>query len=301
MVIIKAAIFGSDQQFTSIEEACSYAGVGFAPLSWQSENFAIGERIYYGSPSLCASRSSQGTYFALTYRTPIYIVYTPPTGKQIVYTISHNGSNYIIDNITTCETTIDGYTYPIITIGTQQWFSENLKTTKYRDNSTIPGGGNGAPNNLGYWYYVNGDSANTTSYGLLYDWYAVTGSTANVVPGNKLCPAGWHVPTDAEWTTLTTHLGGLSVAGGKMKSIGTTYWNSPNTGADNSSGFDGRGAGFKIRNEVITTFRNQLDYWSTTTATTTTSFVREITTNFANVNRFSVSNELGFSVRCIRN
>ena len=75
-------------------------------------------------------------------------------------------------------------------------------------------------------------------YGFLYNWYAATDE-------RNIANTGWHVPTNTEWDTLQTTLGGLSVAGGKMKETGTTYWNTPNTGASNSSGFNGRGSGYR--------------------------------------------------------
>jgi uncharacterized protein (TIGR02145 family) len=126
----------------------------------------------------------------------------------------------------------DGNVYTSITIGTQTWMVENLKTTKFNDNTAIPlVTDNAAWNNLttpGY-CWQNNDIANKTTYGALYNFYAVN--------TGKLCPTGWHVPSDAEWTTLTTYLGGYTVAGGKLKETGTTHWLSPNTGATNESGF----------------------------------------------------------------
>lgn len=119
--------------------------------------------------------------------------------------------------------------------------SENLKTTHYNDGSKIPivtdsatwmGLSTGA-----YCYYKNDSLSNKATYGALYNWYAV--NTA------KLAPTGWHVPTDAEWTTLTNYLGGINVAGGKLKEVGTAHWSSPNTGATNESGFTALPSGYR--------------------------------------------------------
>jgi len=138
-------------------------------------------------------------------------------------------------------TDIDGNTYNTVQIGTQVWMSENLKTTRYRQGGAIPyvvGSSDWQALTTGAWSYYDHDASNNPIYGKLYNWYTTLGDT--------LCPTGWHVPTDAEWTTLTTYLGGESVAGGKMKSVGTTYWNSPNSGATNESGFSVLPGGYRI-------------------------------------------------------
>lgn len=129
----------------------------------------------------------------------------------------------------------DGNMYKTVTIGTQTWMAENLRTSKYQDGTAIP---NVIDNTAwialttgAYCNYNNTESTDTiATYGRLYNWYAATDS-------RNIAPVGWHVPTDAEWTTLTTYLGGVTVAGSKMKETGTTHWISPNTGATNESGF----------------------------------------------------------------
>ncbi|MBV5329787.1 MAG: hypothetical protein JZU65_19525 [Chlorobium sp.] len=134
----------------------------------------------------------------------------------------------------------DGNTYKTVVIGTQTWFAENLKTTKYKDGTAIPlVTDNTAWKNLttpAYCWY-NNTVSNKATYGALYNWHTV--STAN------LCPAGWHVPSDSEWKTLTDFLKGESTAGNKLKEAGTTHWNSPNTGATNESGFTALPGGYR--------------------------------------------------------
>jgi uncharacterized protein (TIGR02145 family) len=110
----------------------------------------------------------------------------------------------------TFKDTRDGKTYKTVKIGTQTWMAENLA---YKTSG-------------GCWAYNNNEK-NIAIYGYLYDW-----ETAN-----KVCPSGWHLPGDAEWTTLTSFLGGDSIAGGKLKEKDTTHWKSPNTGATNETGF----------------------------------------------------------------
>src|ERR1035437_682216 len=161
----------------------------------------------------------------------------------------------------------DGNVYKTITIGTQTWMAENLRTIKYRDGTPIPNvTDNTTWTNLttdAYCNYNNTTSADTIAiYGRLYNWYAATNS-------HNIAPIGWHVPTEAEWTTLIYYLGGYSVAGGKMKETGTTHWKTPNTGATNESGFTALPSGVRSdwRTTPIGKFVNMgyhTIYWSST-------------------------------------
>jgi uncharacterized protein (TIGR02145 family) len=129
---------------------------------------------------------------------------------------------------------LDGNTYTSVILGTQEWMVGNLKTSKYNDGTTIPLVTDGTIwGNLttpAYCWYNNDISTYKNTYGALYNWYTVN--------TGKLCPTGWHIPTEAEWTVLENYLGG-SAAGGKLKETGTTHWLSPNIGATNESGFTG--------------------------------------------------------------
>ena len=129
----------------------------------------------------------------------------------------------------------DGKTYKTVKIGTQTWMAENLA---YKAES-------------GCWAYDN-NLKNVTTYGYLYNW-----KTAN-----KACPSGWHLPTDEEWTTLTDYLGGDSVAGGKLKETGNTFWKRPNTGATNESGFAGLPGGHRNINGEFVSFEKGGYWWS---------------------------------------
>ncbi|MFM8513541.1 MAG: FISUMP domain-containing protein, partial [Bacteroidota bacterium] len=141
----------------------------------------------------------------------------------------------------TCGTStvvdVDNNTYNTVQIGTQCWTQSNLKVSKYRNGDNIPTGLNNSDwqnTTSGAYAIYNNDPVNDGLYGKLYNHYAVTDSRG-------LCPTGWHVPSDGEWRTLTTFLGGSTVAGGAMKSTVTQPtpggWTSPNIGATNSSGF----------------------------------------------------------------
>jgi len=138
------------------------------------------------------------------------------------------------------------FSYPFITIGTQIWSTKNLDVSTYRNGDPIPQVTDPIQwLNLttGAWCYYNNDPANGAIYGKLYNGYAVTDSRGLAPQG------GWHIPTLTEWNTLSTYLGGDAIAGGKMKETGTTHWNSPNTGATNSSGFTGLPGGINLNTE----------------------------------------------------
>lgn len=194
----------------------------------------------------------------------------------------------------TTVTDIEGNIYPVVKIGTQTWMAENLRTTKYNDGSQIPNVQDNTAWNTqatpGYCWYGN-DPGNKSAYGALYNWYAVN--------TGKLCPTGWHVPTDEEWTTLTTHLGGESVAGGKMKETGTTHWNSPNSGATNESGFSARGSGVRLIAGEFNDFKN-LSLWWTSTLGGVGAWFRYANNQNATLTSQGYNKKNGLSVRCIK-
>jgi uncharacterized protein (TIGR02145 family) len=126
-------------------------------------------------------------------------------------------------------TDYDGNTYKTIKIGNQVWMAENLRSTHYSDGSPIT-----------IFNYDN-DDANVLVFGRLYTWSAVmmgaTSSNSNPSNVQGIAPVGWHVPSKAEWQQLIDYLGGVSVAGGKMKEQGIAHWTNPNEGATNESRF----------------------------------------------------------------
>ena len=194
-------------------------------------------------------------------------------------------------------TDIDGNVYHIITLGTQVWMVENLKTTKYNDGTSIPlvtdATDWGNLTGPGYCWYNNDAGTYKNTYGAMYNFYTVN--------TGKLAPAGWHMPTDAEWTVLTNFLGGDSIAGGKMKETGITHWMSPNTGADNSSGFTALPGGY--RNYIGIFYHLQMDgyYWTSTPASGY-GYLRYFYYNSAAVvSRNNGGLTDGFSVRCLKN
>ncbi len=127
----------------------------------------------------------------------------------------------------------DNNNYGTVTIGTQVWMTRNLDVDHYRNGDPIPEVKSASlwkSLTTGAWCYFKNDKDSGVTYGKLYNWYAVNDPRG-------LAPVGWHIPSDAEWSTLSAYLGGDSIAGGKLKESGTSHWNIPNTGATNVSGF----------------------------------------------------------------
>ncbi len=189
-------------------------------------------------------------------------------------------------------------------IGTQIWSVINLDVTTYRDGTPIPqvtDPAQWANLTTGAWCYYNNDPANGTTYGKLYNWYAVAGVHDNDpnTPNKILAPTGWHIPTDSEWTTLTTFLGGMSIAGRKMKSTGTSLWQSPNTGATNESGFTSLPAGGRNINGPFQGISLDSFFWSASEINSTNSFFHYLNYDLVNIQKISTDKQDGFSVRCV--
>jgi uncharacterized protein (TIGR02145 family) len=185
---------------------------------------------------------------------------------------------------------------PTIQIGNQKWMSKNLDVAFYRNGDAIPQVTDAtawAALTTGAWCYYNNDPIQGGKFGKLYNWYAVNDPRG-------LAPQGWHIPSDAEWTTLTTTLGGASVAGGKMKEAGIVNWTSPNTAADNSSGWAGLPGGFRGDNGPFFIVGSNGFWWSSTETNTTLAWVRYLSYSDGGVGRYDYGKRLGFSFRCLR-
>ena len=115
-----------------------------------------------------------------------------------------------------------------------------------------------------------------------------------------ICPTSWHLPTDAEWTTLTTFLYGESVAGGAMKETGTTHWFPPNTGATNRSGFTALPGGASYGNGNFFNLTDYANFWSSSQYDATYAWYRELSSNYEHVNRYYYGKATGFSIRCVQ-
>jgi len=186
--------------------------------------------------------------------------------------------------------------YPTVAIGGQVWMQKNLNVCKYRNGDDIPqvqDSAAWAALTTGAWCYYENNTANGPVYGKLFNWYAVNDPRG-------LAPIGYHVPSDGEWTTLTTYLGGTSVAGGKMKSTGTSLWLSPNTGASNSSGLTGLPGGARLDSGVSYLIGEHGKWWSSSNANTSTAWIIQVFYNYGSILRFNGPMKYGCSVRCIK-
>jgi len=208
----------------------------------------------------------------------------------LVFSTIGNQAQTIID--------YDGNVYDTVTIGNNVWLKQNLKVTHYNNGFPLPNITDDSEwSNLltGARCYYNNDSATYDSvYGALYNGYAV-------IDANNICPEGWHVSTNAEWQAAETFLGGIGIAGGKMKEAGTTHWASPNTGATNSSGFTGLPGGLRLPDngdyEYIT--ENGL-WWTSTQFNNSMVWGTYLWYLSPSVEHDPVFKNFGVSIRCVK-
>ncbi len=189
----------------------------------------------------------------------------------------------------------DGQKYKIIKMGNQWWMAENLKTSKYNNGtfiSLVTGTKEWSKlKTPGYCWYEN-DSVTNKIYGALYNWYAVRTS--------KLCPQGWHVPTDAEWTVLSDYLGGANIAGGKLKEAGTIHWSYPNSKSTDEEGFTALPGGNRNFDGTYCNLGYYGYWWTSTENSTTNAINRYLFYDNSTIIGFSHLKEYGFSVRCVK-
>jgi len=201
----------------------------------------------------------------------------------------------------------DSNIYHVVRIGTQLWMNENLKTTKYNDNTEIPMVTDATEwvglTTPAYAWYGNNFETYGAVYGALYNWYVVD----TAVNGQKnICPVGWHVPSISEWNTLFNYLGGVSIAGGKLKSTRTDpdahpRWNSPNNGATDQFGFNALPGGYRYyTNGQFGYLGSKGIWWSSTKYSETRFWSPQMTNGGTDVVNYASQAAFGLSVRCIR-
>jgi len=190
----------------------------------------------------------------------------------------------------------DGNHYPTVAIGSKIWLARNLMTTKYTDGGAIefPGTDNNAwlTNTSGAYAWYDNDIGNKDIYGALYNWYAVDTSI--------LCPAGWHIPDDAEWNVLTDFLGGMDIAGGKLKETGLLHWADPNLDATNETGFTALPGGNRNGDGSFSLLGSSGNWWSATSEILG-AYDRHLYNSNGSIYRQLYGMNMGFSVRCVRN
>jgi len=191
---------------------------------------------------------------------------------------------------------IDGNVYNTVVIGTQVWMKENLKTTKYNDGSLIPNLTNNrdwSDDTIGaYCWYNNDEASYKNPYGALYNCYAVeTG---------KLCPKGWHLPSNAEWALLTDYLGGGSIAGIKLKETGYSHWIRAKNEATNESGFTALPGGQRKWDGYFLSLGEYGCWWSIGENRNNTELYMKNDGDFAYSMGMALNDNFGFSVRCVK-
>ena len=183
-------------------------------------------------------------------------------------------------------------------IGSQVWQTKNLNVDRFRNGDPIPeaktkeawvaAGENRKP----AWCYYENNASNGSIYGKIYNCYAATDSRG-------ICPSGWHLPSDKEWTALTNYLG-KNVAGGKMKSIGNIYWQATNEGATNESGFFALPGGYRDNNGSFYSIRYEAFFWSATVVGGSSAWSRTLYSGTSFVAATTANKSSGASVRCLR-
>lgn len=185
----------------------------------------------------------------------------------------------------TQQQALDGNVYKTIKIGDQWWMAKNLRVTHDPQGKKIKS------------YVFKNDSTNEAIYGLFYSWdVAMNGSAQK--KAQSIAPDGWHIPDDEDWNQLFEYLGGVSVAGGKMKEEGTEHWHSPNTGATNESGFAGLPAGCYSMG-MFEGLGVGTHYLSSTGSGSKTS-VPSLHSESAELLRFEVPKTFFHSIRCVK-
>jgi uncharacterized protein (TIGR02145 family) len=238
--------------------------------------------------------SAETEYFVRAYATnPVGTAYG---GQQPFATPEPGCGDYTV-------TDADENVYNTVLVGSQCWMAENLKTTHYGNGEPIdyPGTDNMAwwNNTTGAYAWYNNDIAWKDLYGALYNFHAVQ----NI---NSLCPAGFYVPTDNDWTVLTDYLGGESIAGGKLKSTRTDpdphpRWNTPNTGATNESNWTGYAGGYRDYMGYFSEMGTRGSFWSSTEAGFDAAYSRSLYYNAQNMSRNSdIFPGYGLSIRCVK-
>jgi uncharacterized protein (TIGR02145 family) len=218
------------------------------------------------------------------------------SGSVVKYSVAQ------IDSIVFKEpealTDIDGNIYQVVNIGTQKWMAENLKVTRYRNGDLI---GTTAPATLDissesspkYQWAYNGNETNVATYGRLYTWYTIADN-------RKVCPSGWHVPSDTEWETLINFLADPGHEGAKLKEAGISHWESPNSGASNSTGYTALPGGSRTSDGVFDNNGFYANFWSSESYNATSAGSKNLSYATESVDSFGTNKDSGLAVRCIK-
>ena len=255
-----------------------------------------------GSP-IIVSGLTNGTNYTFTVVATNVIGNSSPSSASTAVTPFLCVSNTVKD--------FDGNTYNTVLIGTQCWTKKNLKVTKYNDGSDIPldatGGSNGNTGvenwsslSTGARTVHSNNNSNIASYGFLYNGYAAKGiATVGSTTFKNVCPIGWHVPTNSEWTILTDHIGGEAGFAGKLKSTDINYWDVITPGTDNSTGFSALGGSYRRANGSFADIKKEGVFW-TSTENGSNLWWRNVSIFWDNITVSSLPLVWGKSIRCLK-
>ena len=287
---------------TTTSNSSGFSALPGGYLGWgqsaTNEFYNIGYEGYWWSTTLLSStiNNSSGVINNSSGVISYKIMYNQNSAEQIEVPIKYGYSVRCIKDETPS-------TQPVsVTLGTQTWQTTNLNVITYSDGTPIPQVTTPSElNNLtiGAWCYYDNDPTN----GILYNWFAVAGIHDNdpTTPNKTLVPEGWHIPTNAEWTTLSNFLGGTTEAGGKMKDTKTyfPYWFYPNIGATNEIGFSGLPGGALTTNGFINKGSNGY-WWSSTEIGMSGAFAIGLSSWNSNLDFLNYYKTNFLSVRCLR-
>jgi len=266
-----------------------------------SRNISAGEvRIeYYSGDKVQLQQSvvqpkSAASTVDMDYTQGDILLYKSMSGQySTIVTDIPTGNKTITFIFSSCRDS-ENHKYATVQEGTQTWMAQNLNTGGMIVD-TINQNNNGITEK----YCYENKKSRCDIYGGLYQWGEMM--NYDTVPGSQgICPAGWHLPTDAEWETLMAYLGGDSIAAGKMKETGTTHWASPNTAATNESGFTALPGGYRYYSGTLF-ITDYAVFWSSSESLTTNAWYWLVQFNYAYVTRRAYTKENGYSVRCVKN
>lgn len=226
---------------------------------------------------------------SVTYYLKAYAINTD--GEGLGYETSFNTPATVLD--------ADNNEYPVLKAHGKYWMAKNLRTTKFANGDNIPTTSTPGLDITSeidpiYRWSYNGSYDSTVVYGNLYSWFTATDS-------RNVCPTGWHLPTDAEWTALENLLGTYTIAGSKLKESGNDHWIAPyNSDATNESCFTALPGGYRPSNGSFALINNEGRFWTATESETANAWSRTLTAGSGLVSRTGADKKAGLSVRCIK-
>lgn len=282
--------------------ASTSATVGLTVESDGDSDFLCG--IYMG---VLQNPETTGTQFQIGSEAGTYLGQISGLTPETEYFVKAYVKNADVENLAeeltfttpAMITDIDDNVYETVILGDQVWMAENLRTIHYlngdpidsTDPATLDISVEDTPE---YQWSYDGDDANTQIYGQLYTYYTISDT-------RKVCPAGWHVPSDSEWTLLESTLGGYDIAGSKLKESGNDHWVSPyNTDATNESLYTALPGGYRNNNGEFSHTENYGYWWTSTESSDLNTWVRSLYVQSSQITREDFSKKNGVSVRCIK-